>query len=667
MNKGTFFIKTAFINILKNAKFYVPFFLIGILSVSMFFNMDGLLNNPTIPGGDSFAMVMSFGVMVIAFFCAIFLFYTNSFLIRRRKKELGLYNILGMEKRHIARIIFWETIISAVICICGGMLFGMLFDRLIFLLLNKFLKFSVHIEYSLNPKTFEFTAIYFSIVFLLILAKNLFETLRAKPIDLLKSENKGEREPKAKWPVTVIGVVTLLAGYVLAVTTTNAMHAVTYFFIAVILVIIGTYCLFTSVSITVLKSLQKNKDYYYQPNHFASVSGMLYRMKQNAVGLANICILSTMVIVMVATTTSLYTNVESIVNRRYPSDVNVLMKDCSSDAVSGVNEKIEQVSKKTGLKFTNYEYNESMFLSIGQRGDAYFSGDMTDKTLSVCMFTFMTPENYEKITGVKPPKIEKGEWGVYTKDGKIADEIEFMGKKVKVKHIDGKEADGELSVYVSNVYYVAVPDREELQNVYELQRSVYSSPSSIDTNVRFDVVGTDDDKIKFADTLREQLDIDKTNEGKVSRTMDFGDYQVECRADGEDSFYDLYGGFLFLGIFLGFLFIMVTVLIMYYKQLVEGYDDRERFEIMQKVGMSKDEVKKTIKSQILTLFFMPLITAIVHFGFSIRMLRYMLAALNLTDATGFFICAGITIVVYAICYTIVYAVTARTYYKIVSE
>lgn len=667
MNKGTFFLKTAFVNILKNAKFYVPFFLIGILSVSMFFNVDNLLNNPTLPGGDSFAMLMSFGVIVIGFFCAIFLFYTNSFLIRRRKKELGLYNILGMEKRHVARIIFWETIISAAVCICGGFLFGMLFDRLIFMALNKFLDFGTGIKYSMEPKSFELTAIYFGIVFLLILAKNIFETLKAKPIELLKSEKTGEREPKAKWPITIIGVISLVTGYVLAVTTTNAMHAITYFFIAVILVIIGTYCLFTSVSITVLKALQKNKDYYYKPNHFASVSGMLYRMKQNAVGLANICILSTMVIVMVATTTSLYVNVESIIDRRYPGDVNVLLKNSSPETVAAVNEKIEKVSKETGLKFTNYETNESLFLSVGQRGDAYFSGDMEDKTLSVCMFTFMTPKNYEKITGVKPPKIADDEWGVYSKDGKIADEIEFMGEKVKIKHIDGRDADGELSVYASNVYYVAVPDDAELQKVYELQKSVYSTPSTIDTNIRFDVVGTKDEQKTFADTLRSALDIGKTNEGRVSRTMDFGDYQVECRADGEASFHEFYGSFLFLGIFLGFLFIMVTVLIMYYKQLVEGYDDRERFDIMQKVGMSKEEVKRTIKSQILTLFFMPLITATVHFGFSIRMLRYLLAALNLVDPAPFFICSAVTIVIYAICYTVVYAITAKTYYKIVSE
>ncbi len=315
------YLRLAASNIKNNRRFYLPFLLTAVMTVACFFILCSVGLSQTLPGGQTVILVMRFGVIVVAIFSVIFLYYTNSFLIKRRKKELGLYNILGMEKRHIAKVMLWETLFSALIAIGGGLIAGILLDRLMFLLLLNLIHFDVGMTYALQPAVIAITAALFGGIFVLLLLSNLAQVVIAKPIELLRGGNVGEKEPKTRWLLVVIGVLTLGIGYYIALTTTQIVMAVGVFFVAVILVIIGTYCLFLAGSIAVLKLLKKRKNYYYKANHFISVSGMLYRMKQNAVGLANICILSTMVLVTVACTVSLYAGLNGIIESSYPHDI----------------------------------------------------------------------------------------------------------------------------------------------------------------------------------------------------------------------------------------------------------------------------------------------------------------------------------------------------------
>lgn len=670
MNKFGFSFKLALSNIRKNGKFYIPFLLIGILSVTMFFNMHALMKNNTLPNSSEFATIIAFGVPVIGFFCMVFMLYTNSFLIKRRKKELGIYNILGMEKRHIARVITWETLISAFICIGGGITIGSLLNRLMFMALEKALSMTITVKFQVGTATFVSTIVFYAVVFGLILIKNLIEITKAKPVELLSGGNVGEKEPKTKWPITVLGLISLILGYTMAVTTKNASDAITFFFVAVILVMIGTYCLFVSGSIAILKALKKNKSFYYQPDNFSSVSGMLYRMKQNAVGLANICILSTMVLVMISTTVSLYAGITDIIDARYPQDVEILARNCDKKTMDAIDNSINETVKETGLSIKNKKTYTDLLVSLGQKGDV-FKSDTSDMSLSVSIMNFYTPESFKSFSGCDVPKLKTGEIAIYTDNGEIGNEINLFGKDFVVKRLPDnlKVSPGKMAKFSTASYSVIVKDQEAFDEINALQIEAYGkNASEVTYNCYFDVVGTDDEIIKFYQSVEKKLN-DYISSSTMAAT-DNGDgpkLSFDNKQLSKSDLAEFCGAFLFLGIYLGFLFLMDTVLIIYYKQLVEGYDDKERFKIMQKVGMSKEEVQKSIKRQILIMFFLPLVTAVIHLCFAFPMLTQLLAAFSLTNIPLFIICTAITVVLYAIVYAIVYKATAKTYYNIVSE
>lgn len=657
MNKF-FYAKLAVNNIKRNAKTYIPYFLTCIGTIILFYNMFFLSvakDIGSVSDSRNLRLILRMGVTIVGIFSAIFLFYTNSFLMKQRKKEFGLFNILGMEKKHIARVMLYETFMVGLFSIVTGLLSGILFSKLMILLLLKIIQFKASFGFEIPMQALVTTTIVFSGIFIFNLIHSYRQVHRAKPVELLKAPNMGEKEPKTKWVMTIIGVICLTAGYYIALTAQSPLAALNIFFFAVLLVIIGTYCLFTAGSIAMLKMLRKNKKYYYQANHFTSVSGMIYRMKQNAAGLANICILSTAVIVMLSTTFSLYIGMEDVLRTRYPRNIAVNSLNISKDQVQKLNEVIEAEVKQSGVSQENLVYYRYMNLMALKNGQEYVSDRQPAYNFNdIAYFLFITQEDYNRIENASV-SLGDDEMLLYTLRGEIpGNSIRFNGLELTIRdRLAHFPAGGKLSAMLAQSYYAVVKDMEAIKRVYNALEG-NEDMGEATYYYGFDTDADRDMQIKLVSQLRE----------KVKQVVS------EAFAEGaeydRDSFYSLYGGLFFLGIFLGLLFIMATVLIIYYKQIAEGYDDRERFVIMQKVGMSHSEVKKSIHSQVLTVFFMPLGVAIVHLAFAFKVITKLLSIFNLNNIPLFAGCTALTILVFALLYTIVYSMTAKTYYRIVS-
>jgi len=661
-----FFPKLAVNTIKKNGKFYFPYILTCIGTIAMFYIMCFIESNEGInkmPGADSLEQMMELGTIVIAIFAAIFLFYTNSFLIKRRKKELGLYNILGMEKQHIAKILFYETIIVGIFSIITGLLFGILFSKLILLIYTKFLSFKVTFGFSVSVYGIKSSLFLFSAIFLLILLSNLFQIKLAKPIELLKGGSVGEKEPKTKLITAIIGTICLALGYYIAITTESPLSALSLFFVAVILVIIGTYLLFNAGSIALLKSLKKNKNYYYQTKHFTSISGMIYRMKQNATGLANICILSTMVLVMVTGTMSLYIGAEDALKNRYPYDITVRksFQDKSIDrdkllqsvldAISSQGRSIKKINDYKYLSFS-VSYDNGQFIANSQ--NQYGNSEV---------LTFITADEYTHLTG-KTIDITGNEVLACSNKRELDNTFSLFDKTYTVSDkLESFPMTSDFAMFLMNVHFVVLSNDVVLSQILNEQLEAYGDHASWPNyEVSIDIDGTDDEKIACAQA------VDNATRDKVKDDNSIGYRYVNythSRQMRAKQFYTLYGGFLFLGLFLGTLFMMATALIIYYKQISEGYDDKERFEIMQKVGMSHDEIKATVRSQVLKVFFIPIIAAAIHIAAAFKMITKLLAVMNLTNVPLFFWCTLVTLLVFAAVYGEVYTLTAKIYYKIV--
>lgn len=651
-----FYPKLAASNIKKNRKFYVPYILTCIGTVFMFYIMCFILFNPGIkkmPGGATLFTILSLGLAVIGIFSIIFLFYTNSFLIKRRKKELGLFNILGMEKRHIGKMLCFETLYIGCIGLIGGLISGIICSKLVMLLLLRVLNFSTSIDFYVSKQGILITLVVFSVIFVLILLSNLTRIHLTNPIELLKGGNTGEKEPKTKWILAVIGCLALGAGYFIAITTKSPIDALTLFFVAVLLVIVGTYCLFTAGSIVLLKALRNNKTYYYKTNHFTSVSGMIYRMKQNAAGLSNICILSTMVLVMISTTICLYIGVEDELKYRYSSDISIEksyefgetkeIDSIENTAVARMKKEKMEVVSKDKLKYLE--------ILTEKKGDAFIFDKNPNKMVSSNknMFVLMSAEDYNEWTG-KEETLRKQEVLIFSDPEKLGDSFELFGTKYSVKReLSELPIESDYQLFLIKMHFVVVSDDEVIGEIYQKQKEFYGKDAlSMKYRLNINLKGTDKEKISCYKQLK-----------------DLGDY-VACRQAVSKEFYSVCGGFLFLGIFLGTLFLMATVLIIYYKQISEGYEDKERFEIMQKVGMSKEEVKHSIRSQVLTVFFLPLVAAGIHVCAAFPMITRLLILFNLTNTKLFVVCTIGTVLVFAIIYSMVYFITAKVYYKIVN-
>lgn len=657
--------KLAITNIKNNRQFYFPYLLTGIITVAMFYIMCALESNPGIqsmPGAKNLGLILRLGIGVIGIFAVIFLFYTNSFIIKRRKKELGIYNILGMEKRHIAKILSKEAFFTAIIAIGGGLVTGVLFHKLACMLLYRMIGFNGGITFSFSKKGVMITAILFAIVYLLTYIYDLFQVQLANPIELLQSGNKGEREPKTKAIMAVLGVLCLGTGYFIAITTKNPIKALTLFFVAVILVIIGTYLLFTAGSIALLKILRRNKGYYYQTKHFTSVSGMIYRMKQNAVGLANICILSTMVLVAVSTTVSLYVGIEDIMKERYPNEINIsAYYDTGAPAEDSIAPIVEKSVKESGRKIRHEEdYLELYFAAIKDQGQYSLHKEKV-KTAGdrVSGFVVLTREDCKKKYNEEIPELAENEVALLTIKKTDMDTLVLENRSYHVKEIkqfQNTEDFETIADIMDEYYYVIVNDVQDMERLWQLQKDIYQeNSSSISRQVRLDIDGDSEQKKECFENIKTALGPEQAK----ARIL------IDSRQSNLDEFYQIYGGFLFLGLFLGILFLMITVLIIFYKQISEGYDDKERFSIMEKVGMSNDEVKATIRSQVRTVFFLPILMAAIHVGMAFPMIKRLLWLFGLSNTALFAGCMAGTILVFTLIYLLVFLKTSKTYYKIV--
>lgn len=653
MNKF-FYPKLAVTTIKKNGKVYIPYILTCIGSIAMFYIMHSISINTGLDimnGGKQLKMLLNLGKWVIAVFSVIFLLYTNSFLIKRRKKELGLYNILGMEKKHISKLMLYETLIIAVLTLVSGIALGALLSKFMFLLLLKILNFDVTLKFYIAKESILSTMLLFISIYVVMLLNNLRQIHLSNPIELLKGGNTGEREPKTKWILTLIGVVSLGAGYYIAVTTENPLSALNLFFIAVLLVIVGTYALFTAGSIAILKALKKNKNFYYKSRHFINVSNMIYRMKQNAVGLANICILSTAILVVLSTTVSLYIGMDDILKTRYPDDIMISISEVQPENIEKVNGIIETEMQKSGLTKTGELKHGYISEIASQEGNKFIVANREESSINnMNILLFITADDYNQLED-KSVQLEQGEVLICADNNTLqGNSVEIFNKQFNIKgHIEALKIKREMENIV-NGYYVIVPD---INAINEIKEAAGDEEKGINYYYGLDVEGSMEEQSELTYDIQSSLN---NNSIKAS---------VEGIATARESFFSIYGGLFFIGLFLGLLFIMATVLIIYYKQISEGYDDKERFEIMQKVGMDKREVKKSINSQILMVFFLPLVMAVIHLAFAFKIITSLLKIFNLTNINLFVICTTSTILVFAIFYIAVYYATSKVYYRIV--
>ena len=662
------YLRLAVGNIKNNRRFYLPFLFTAALTVVCFFIMSSIGVNQTLPGGNTVQIVMHMGVIIVGLFSVIFLYYTNSFLIKRRKKELGLYNILGLEKRHIAAVLTLETVLSALLSIGSGLIIGVLLDRLMFLVLRNLLAFDVTMTYAFHWQSVTWTVIVFAAIFLLLLLANLVQVGRAKPIELLRGGQVGEKEPRVKWPLVVIGVLALGSGYYIAVTTESVIAALGLFFVAVVLVIIGTYCLFLAGSIAVLKVMKRNKGYYYKVRHFVSVSGMLYRMKQNAVGLANICILSTMVLVTVSTTVSLYGGVTDILERRFPYDIDTQFYNAAEPVKEYVRTALNEEVEAAGLEVTETTDYETLTIALVMDGNTLIADNSSENYSQGAYIQIFTREGYAAVTGYQAGELGEHEVAVYVQDGMLPESFNLMGEDYTVKEwMTVAPEDGELAGFLGNTFYIVVRDDVVLERIYQAQLAANGEnyyASSMDWEFSVNLSGTEAQKAALADRFQARFETDQLT------LNDGSSYPIEwvstVRQDNISDAYSLYGSFLFLGILLGLLFLMATVLIIYYKQIIEGYDDRARYQIMRQVGMDKKLISSSVRSQVLTMFLLPLGMAAVHLCFAFPLLTRVLKALMLDNVSVFFWCTLITFAAFVVVYVLVYAITARVYYRTVS-
>lgn len=672
MHKGIFS-RLAKQNIRNNKSTYIPYMITCIFCIAMIYMMEFLRDCPTLDQAvrqaDEVRMIVFTGEIVVEIFCIIFLIYSNSFLMKRRQKEIGLYNILGLERNHIGIVMFLETIITSIGSLAGGIAAGIIGSKLALLLLLKLLHIPSVLGFYISVKGI-FTCLFmFGIVFLMILFLNLAKIHLSRPVELLRGNNIGEKEPAAKWLMALIGFICLGAGYYLAVTTESPIKAITIFLLAVILVMAGTYLLFTAGSIVILKFLRRRKSFYYRTGNFISISGMLYRMKQNAIGLASICILSTGVLLMISMTVSIYFGMNDIMLNRYPYDVDMSVTSISEDECQTAIEAFEKAIADN--KVPVEKSVEEIYLDIvcSKNGDQILikPANTIRNSDSVLVLSLLNQAEYERLTGISA-NLNDGEifaWypSAVQKDSVTVDETEFTVKKWLDKN---PLTCGEDAVSDNAVLVVTDEDFKKFDEMRtEMYKGVSSAPAGEDLTLHLglDITGSETDKIDFGTPVMEVVKDLKKNGGLSENSW----ITSGIRQQEYESYYADNGSLLFIGIFLGSLFLMGTAMIIYYKQISEGYEDQKRFEIMQKVGLSRREVRSSVRRQILMVFFLPLLMAMLHITMAFPMIRRMLLLFGMTNTKLFIGCTAGTVLIFAVVYGLIYLMTARSYYHIVER
>lgn len=673
------YLRLAWSNLKNSRQFYLPYVIAGMLSAMMFYTMCAIQGNDGLSkmrGGSSVQIVLYFGVVVVGVFVSIFLFYTNSFIMKRRKKELGVYNILGMEKIHIAKIMAWETVFSFLIAVGGGLITGIVFQKLLTMFLYRLTGLEAAIPFYISGWGCLHTAEMFGAIYVCILLYNLMQIRLSNPVELLQSGNTGEREPKTKIIQAVLGILCIVTGYYIAITTDNPVKAVSLFFVAVMLVIVGTYFLFNAGSIAFLKLLRKNKRYYYQTRHFTTVSGMIYRMKQNAVGLANICILSTMVLVVISMTVCMYAGIEDELKTQYPAELELIFYDPDgqqdAQTFNRMADEIERVIKENGRVITGKQKGSYVGTAVAMTGNKITALDRSAMDFSnMYVLEIMTKDGFEEYMQETIPDIPDGSVAVMMDSVYEQDTIVMGNTEYPVEQSMKFPIRDAVSEFVGGSVILIVKDENALENMRKqlaaMETEAYGEERTVDLTyvMNFDMSGSGEEKIACANAVRERVS-EWQNDETNPKTMRL-DCNVISRAEGHIDYETSNGGLLFLGLFLGSMFLMITVLIIYYKQISEGYEDKERFAIMEKVGMSNEEVKATIRSQVRMVFFLPLATAACHLAAAYPMLKKLLALVSLYNGTLFAWCLAGTVLVFGLIYLAVFIITSKSYYKIVGN
>lgn len=653
-----FYPKLAFTNLRKNSKVYVPYLFTCIVTIAMFYVMSAIAKNEGIdqmPGAQSMHLIMKYAMAVIEVFAAIFLFYTNSILNRQRKRELGLYHVLGMDKGNLAHMLAWESLFTAALGLTLGLLFGILLGKLMFLILLKLIRFPVPLSFAVEPRAALESAALFLTIFLLCFLWNVFQMWKLNPIELLHAGKQGEREPKGRLFLTILGAAALGYGYYIAQTTDNPVDAILKIFLAVLLVIFGTYVLFLSGSVTCLKLLKKKKSYYYHPRHFTVVSGLIYRMKQNAAGLANICVMSCAVLALLFVTLSLYLGVEDIIDSRYPREYSVSVYGADEERVAKAQKIVEEELERFGVeKEEEYAYHAAV-LTVMRDGDRLLTDvEEDDIILEDLWGIYLIPlADYNTLEG-KNVSLADGEILLYTDGAAFETEQIMLGEHTyQIKEQPEKFVlAGEENNQVVEVAYLIMKDAQAIQKLCGEYTKGMGADAFMYSDA-FDLNG-DGEACRAACT-----EIGRRLSEEVGNAAGF------WRETFQEQEYVSVGGFLFLGIFVGLLFLVGTILVIYYKQIAEGYEDRERFQIMKKVGMSQSEIRMAIRSQVLLVFFLPLGTAIVHMIFAFHIFSKALEPFGLYHTALEAGCLGGVMAVFAVFYVVVFLLTSREYYRIV--
>ncbi|VUX17197.1 ABC transporter permease [Enterococcus avium] len=659
-----FYLKLASTNLKKNHRGYLPFLISMLFLVAINTMTQVIVNNEgmrALPGGDSASSMFGLGHIVIMIFTVIFSFYTNSFLLKQRKKELGLYNILGLGKRELYQLMIWESFLSFFIVLITGLITGVVLSKLAFLVLRRLISVGNEFVFQLLPESLGFVSLLFLGIFFLLLLINCWQIKKTNPISLLHGSKKGEQEPKARWIIAILGLVFLGSGYGIAVTIDSPISALTLFFVAIILVILGTYCLFMAGSIALLKLLKRNERFYYKTNHFISISSMMHRMKQNAAGLASICILSTMVLVTAATTGSLFFGQKDVENTRYPRDVMI----STVQQPEKVKAAIEAVSAEKQAPITKQVYlTSTKSIMFQPKNGNYQLTPLEDfynsKSATIALISFMTAQEYAKQTD-ETVNLKDDEIYFYPVSGDIdGNQLKLENQKFKIKKRINKFPGINQQIELTDYFVVVLANQSVLEQCLSdwFPKKAVAAENYPEYNFMFntDLKG-EKNQLDFAQTLRNQLN------------QQLGDSQVRIVDKytfvSENKIFT--GGFFFLGIIFGATFILATALIIYYKQISEGIDDRERFEILQKVGMSHREVKKVIRSQVMMVFSFPLVVAVIHLGFAFPLIKKLLVLFGLVNWKLFLLVCVIVTVIFAILYFVVYRLTARSYYQLVER
>ena len=649
-------------NIRKSRRLYVPYLLSGVCMVMIFYVLSALTGDPALlsmSGGAQMAMLLSLGVIVMALFSALFLLYTSSFLMKQRGRELSLYNMLGMSKRHIVCIVFFETLFCAGICIGAGLALGVLSSKAFQLSLLRLMGSPVSPDFTVAPSLLGTTALSFLAIFLLIFLRGAVSVLRCNPVELMRASRSGEKPPRANALKALLGIAMLAAGYVLALRVRNALSAFTMFFIAVLLVIGGTFQCFSSASVFFLRLLQSNKGYYYKPNHFISVSSMRYRMKRNGTSLAVICILSTMVLVILSSVTCLYAGTQDMLMTQYPRQIEITHKSDELPAADALSAPVEQALSDEGLTPENVISYRSFYIAGQLDGDnvlAERGGSITDID-SVISITVMPLADYNAMCGTSYTLAPGEALATGSLLHRLNGRVTVFGSQTYTFAATGiplpTDAQGDFDVV--EALLLILPDEDAFMELYTVQQEAYGSTSSrISTTYAFDTALPDEETSALGSRLAKAMQDEGIDIYRKVREDDRADYE------------GLTAGFLFLGIMLSAAFLCAAVLSMYYKQITEGYEDQARFDVMRKVGLSLRMIRQSINSQILTVFFLPLVVAGVHLAFAFPMLTKLLTVFGLFNTRLFVTTVLVSYGAFSLLYVLVYLITSRTYYRIVS-